>query len=267
MTPLVNIAIQAARVGGDVIIRSMNRVHNLKIEKKGHNDFVTEVDRFTEQKIIEVIRKAYPHHGFIGEESGVTKGKPDETEWIIDPIDGTTNFIHGFPVFSVSIAARRNGKLEAGVIYDPLRQELFTASRGNGAMLQDRKIRVTTPNSLEGCLIGTGFPYRDNPKHMDDYLAMQKAVSLKSAGLRRAGSAALDLAYVACGRLDGFWELGLKLWDIAAGELLIREAGGLICDVDGNETHATTGNVVAGSGKVMRDLLKTISPHCGNIGK
>ncbi len=261
MTPLVNVAIQAARTGGDIIIRSMNRVHNVKVQSKGRNDFVTEVDKFVEAKIIEVIKKSYPQHNFLGEESGSTAGRDGEVEWIIDPIDGTTNFIHGFPAFAVSIAARHNGKMEAGVIYDPLRQELFTASRGNGAMLDDRKIRVTKPNSLEGTLIGTGFPYRGDPEALDNYLGMLRDVSLKAAGIRRAGSAALDLAYVAAGRFDGFWEMGLKIWDIAAGELIVREAGGLISDLDGKETHLTSGNVAAGSGKVLRDILKTLAPH------
>lgn len=261
MTPLVNIAVQAARTGGDAIIRSMNRVHNLKVQSKGRNDFVTEVDKFVEDRIIEVIKKSYPHHNFIGEESGTTSGAEGEVEWIIDPIDGTTNFIHGFPAFAVSIAARHQGKMEAGVIYDPLRQELFTASRGNGAMLDERKIRVTSPNGLEGTLIGTGFPYRGDAEALDAYLGMLRDVSLKAAGIRRAGSAALDLAYVAAGRFDGFWEMGLKLWDIAAGELIVREAGGLISDIDGQETHLKTGNIAAGSPRVLRDILKALAPH------
>ncbi len=261
MTPLVNVAVEAARTGGDVIIRSMNRVHNLKVQSKGRNDFVTEVDKFVEAKIIETIKKSYPQHNFLGEESGQTSGNDGEVEWIIDPIDGTTNFIHGYPAFAVSIAARHKGKMEAGVIYDPLRQELFTASRGNGAMLDNRKIRVTTPKSLEGTLIGTGFPYRGDKAALDNYLGMLKDVSLKASGIRRAGSAALDLAYVAAGRFDGFWELGLKIWDIAAGELIVREAGGLITDLDGKETQLASGNVAAGSAKVLKDLLQTIAPH------
>jgi len=265
MTPLVNIGVSAAREAGDIIIRSLNLLHRIEVQSKGRNDFVTEVDRAAEQKIIEVIRKSYPDHSFIGEEFGDKRGSNEDFEWIIDPLDGTTNFIHGYPVFCVSIAVRLKGRLEAAVIYDPMRQEFFTASRGNGALLEERKIRVTKPTSLEGCLIATGFPYRDNSVHMDHYLAMQKAVSLKAAGLRRAGSAALDLAYVAAGRFDGFWELGLKLWDIAAGELILREAGGLISDLDGNETHNKTGNVAAGSAKVLRDLLQTVSPHYKQI--
>ncbi len=265
MSPLVNIGVLAARAGGDAIVRSMNKLHNIKVENKGRNDFVTEVDRFAEQKIIETIRGVFPQHSILAEESGASVGRDPDVEWIIDPIDGTTNFIHGFPVFCVSIAARKAGKLEAAVIYDPLRQELFTASRGNGAVLDNRKIRVTTPTSLEGCLIATGFPYREGGVDIDDYLGMMKAVSLKAAGVRRAGSAALDLAYVAAGRFDGFWELGLKIWDIAAGELLIREAGGLISDVHGDANHLSSGHVVAGSSKVFRDLLKTIAPHTKNI--
>jgi len=261
MTPLVNIAVQAARAAGDTMIRSMNRLHTIQVQSKGRNDFVTEIDRFIEKQVIEEIRKAHPQHRFLGEEFGASGNDEAEIEWIIDPIDGTTNYLHGFPVFCVSIAARKNNKLEAGVIYDPLRQEIFSASRGNGAQLEGKRIRVTAPKGLEGGLIGTGFPFKGDAEQLDRYLKGFRSISLQASDIRRAGSAALDLAYVASGRLDGFWEYGLKLWDIAAGELIVREAGGLVCDVNGQETHAETGNIVAGSPKVLRDLLRCLQPY------
>jgi myo-inositol-1(or 4)-monophosphatase len=180
--------------------------------------------------------------------------------WIIDPLDGTTNFMHGFPQFAVSIACQVEGKLDHAVIYDPMRQEIFTATRGSGAYLENRRLRVSNRRSLEGALIGTGFPYRENLHLLDPYLAMFKAVTLKTAGQRRPGAAALDLAYVAAGRTDGFWEFGLKAWDTAAGTLLIREAGGLVSTLDGAE-YKQNGNIVAGSPRVFNELLETIAPH------
>lgn len=263
MKPLLNLAVKAARSAGDVLIRGMNRIDALTIETKGRNDFATEIDRAAEQTVIDVIRASYPAHGFLGEESGRSGG--DEMLWIIDPLDGTTNYLHGFPQFCVSIAAEQRGKLVASVIYDPLRQELFTASRGNGAQLDGRKIRVTKRNSLTGALVGTGFPYRCHETWADLYWKMLKAVSDEAAGIRRPGSAALDLAYVAAGRLDGFWEVGLKPWDTAAGELLIREAGGLISDWHGSERYRELGHMVAGSPKVFRDLLKIVEPHAREL--
>lgn len=259
MEPLLNIAIRAARRAGDIIVRYVDRIHELEVMDKGRNEFVSEVDRMAEQDVIETIRRLHPDHAFLGEESGQTGDS--EFVWIIDPLDGTTNFLHGFPMFSVSIALQKGPRIEHGVVYDPLRQELFTASRGQGAQLDGRKIRVSARRSLEGALIGTGFPYRDNTRWMDHYMGMFRAISGRAAGIRRAGSAALDLAYVAAGRLDGFWELGLSRWDTAAGELLVREAGGLVADLDGNDTYRDTGNIVAAPQKLFTAILTELRPH------
>ncbi|MEM9058608.1 MAG: inositol monophosphatase family protein, partial [Pseudomonadota bacterium] len=196
-------------------------------------------------------------HGFLGEESGRSGGN-DEYLWIIDPLDGTTNYLHGFPVFAVSLALKVKGRLEHAVVYDPLRQETFTASRGTGALLDGRRIRVSGRKGLDGALIGTGFPYREGDD-IDRYLGMFRRVMTRAAGVRRPGAAALDLAYVAAARLDGFWELNLKPWDIAGGSLLIREAGGMVSDIDGAETYLDSGNVVAGSPKVFKELLAALA--------
>jgi myo-inositol-1(or 4)-monophosphatase len=230
---LLNIAVRAARAAGEVIVRSLNRLESLTITSKGRNDF-------------------------LAEESGRT-GEGD-TIWIIDPLDGTTNFLHGFPTFAVSIACQIKGKLEHGVVYDPMSQELFTASRGGGAHLDNRRIRVSKQRGLEGSLIGTGFPYRANAKYLDSYLQMLRAVMENTAGVRRPGSAALDLAYVAAGRTDAFWEIGLAPWDTAAGTLLIQEAGGRIGTLTGGE-YTQGGNVIAGSPKVYAALVELLAPH------
>jgi myo-inositol-1(or 4)-monophosphatase len=257
MNPTLNIAVRAARSAGNVIIRNLGKLDTLAIHTKDRNDFVTEVDRQAEQEIIYTLRKAFPDHGILAEESGIQGG--DEYQWIIDPLDGTTNFLHGFPQFAVSIAMRHKGRMEHGVIYDPLRQELFTATRGAGANLNDRRIRVTNRKSLEGALLGTGFPFKSQ-QHLDTYLDMFRALFPQAAGIRRAGSAALDLAYVAAGRMDGFWEIGLNIWDMAAGILLIQEAGGLSSDFSGGHDHLESGNVVSGNPKVFAEILKTIRP-------
>jgi len=257
MHPTLNIAVRAARSAGNVIIRNLDRLDSLAIHTKDRNDFVTEVDQKAEQEIIYTLRKAFPDHGILAEESGLREG--DDYQWIIDPLDGTTNFLHGFPQFAVSIALRHKGRLEHGVVYDPLRQELFTASRGAGAMLNDRRLRVTKRNSLDGALLGTGFPFKSQ-QHLETYLDMFRALFPNTAGIRRPGSAALDLAYVAAGRLDGFWEIGLNIWDMAAGVLLIQEAGGLSSDFLGGHSYLENGNLVAGSPKVFTDILKTIRP-------
>ena len=254
MQALLNTAVKAARRGGDKALRYVNRRHQLKVTSKAHNEFVTQVDHAAEEAIIETIQERYPDHAFLAEESGET-GEGDFV-WIIDPLDGTTNFIHGFPVFAVSIALRIKGRLQVGVIYDPNRQEIFSAIRGQGAQVDGRRIRVSGQQDLEGALIGTGFPYRDKAR-MHDYLKMLESVLLKTAGIRRPGAAALDLAYVAAGRLDGFWEFGLHLWDIAAGSLLVREAGGLISELQGKDDYLESGNVIAGSPKV-HDALKKL---------
>lgn len=265
MHPTLNIAVRAARSAGNVIIRNLGKLESLTIHSKDRNDFVTEVDQKAEQEIIGILRKAFPEHGILAEESGLRDG--NDFQWIIDPLDGTTNFLHGFPQFAVSIALRHKGRMEQGVIYDPLRQELFTATRGAGAMLNDRRIRVAKRDSLEGALLGTGFPFKAQ-HHLDAYLDMFRALFPRTAGIRRPGSAALDLAYVAAGRLDGFWEIGLSIWDMAAGVLLIQEAGGLSSDFVGGHNYLESGNIVAGNPKVFADILKTIRPYVtAELGK
>jgi len=259
MQALLNTAIQAARRGGDTAIRQFSRLDRLEVQTKARNEFVTEVDRAAEEVIIDSIRQRYPDHAFLGEEGG-NRGRSDHL-WIIDPLDGTTNFVHGFPVFSVSIALKVRDTLEVAVIYDPSRQELYTAMRGRGAQLDGRRIRVAKRNALDGALIGTGFPYRSNAVWMKAYLAMLESVMQETAGVRRPGSAALDLAYVAAGRLDGFWEFGLEIWDIAAGVLMIQEAGGLVSNLVPGESFLETGNLVAGTPKVHDALLKLLQPH------
>jgi myo-inositol-1(or 4)-monophosphatase len=257
MQPLLNIAVRAARRAGEVIVRGMNRVHRLDIRAKGQNDFVTEIDTQAEREIIEIVRKSYPDHAFLAEESGQTG--EGEFVWIIDPLDGTTNFMHGFPQFAVSIGVQRRGRMEHGVVYDPLRQELFTTSRGEGAQVDGKRIRVSGHTGLERALIGTGFPYRANLHWLDNYMGMFKAVTMQTSGIRRPGAAALDLAYVAAGRLDAFWELGLSPWDTAAGMLLITEAGGMVGTLTGGD-YQHQGHIVAGSPKVYAALLETLRP-------
>lgn len=259
MHPMLTIAVRAARAAGTVIYRSMDKVDNLKITTKAANDFVSDVDRQAEMAIIDIIKKAYPDHAIKAEENGELQGNPD-FQWIIDPLDGTTNFLHGFPQFAVSIAFKQNGRLSQAVVFNPVNQELFTASRGEGAMLNDRRIRVSKQKGLEGALLGTGFPFKDQ-QHLDTYMETFKALFPMTAGIRRPGSAALDLAYVAAGRMDGFWEIGLNDWDMAAGALLVKEAGGLIGDFAGGDDFLETGNVVAGTPKVFKEILQTIKPH------
>ena len=255
MHPLVNIAVRAARRAGNIIVRDLGRVDASDATRKGYNDFVSEVDRKAEAAIIDTVHKAYPDHGILAEESGA-HGRA-EYVWVIDPLDGTTNFLHGFPVFSVSIGVKYKGRLEHGVVYDPLRQEIFSASHGRGAQLNDRRIRVSRCRSLNDALLGTGFPFREL-QHLDVYIDIFRDLLTKTAGIRRAGSAALDLAYVASGRLDGFWEFGLKEWDIAAGALLVREAGGFISDFSQGDGYLSSGNVVCGSDKVFPAILSVI---------
>jgi myo-inositol-1(or 4)-monophosphatase len=257
MQPLLNIAVRAARRAGDLIVRNVDRVPTLGVRSKSRNDFVTEIDQMAERDIIETIRRTHPDHGFLGEEYGRSGG--DEFVWIIDPLDGTTNFLHGFPTFAVSLAVEYRGRLEHAVVYDPMRQELFTASRGDGSQLDGRRIRVSKQVELEGALIGTGFPYRANARWIDEYLGMLKAVMQQTAGIRRPGAAALDLAYVAAGRIDGFWEIGLNAWDTAAGTLLITEAGGRIGTLSGGE-YRQAGNVIAGTPKVYDALVECLRP-------
>jgi len=258
--PMLNIAVRAARSAGDIIARSTERLDTLNIVNKAENDFVSEVDHRAEQEIIKVIRKAFPDHAILAEESGAQAGSSDY-QWIIDPLDGTTNFLHGFPQFAVSIALKHKNRIEQAVVYDPMRQELFTAGRGEGANLNGKRIRVANRNGLKGALLGTGIPFRPEFPYLDEYLAMLKALLPGSAGIRRPGSAALDLAYVAAGRLDGFWEFGLNVWDMAAGVLLVEEAGGLVSDFNGGFSHLETGNIVAAGPRVFKAMLQTIKPH------
>lgn len=255
MHPLVNIAIAAARKAGDLAVRNLERVDQLQVARKSRNDFASEVDRAAEVAIIDMIRKAYPDHAILAEESGQS-GK-SEVIWIIDPIDGTTNFLHRLPHFAVSIGVEVRGRLEHAVVYAPCTQDLYVASRGAGAQLNNRRIRVSQRRDLDTALIGTGIPI--NPANLDDYLPMLKAIAGLTAGLRRAGSASLDLAYVATGRLDAFWELGLKPWDMAAGLLLVQEAGGIVTDIAGNDAPLYKGNILASTPKIHQRLLVALA--------
>jgi len=258
MHPLLNIAVRAARRAGEIIVRSLVRLESLEITSKGRNDYVSEIDRSAEREIIDIVRKHYPEHAILAEESG--RSGEHDTVWIIDPLDGTTNFLHGFPVFAVSIAVEQRGRLEIGVVYDPMRQELFTAARGAGAHLENHRMGVRKQRTLEGALLATGFPYRQDEIYADNYFAMLRSLSAQAAGIRRPGSAALDLAYVAAGRVDGFWELGLKPWDTAAGTLLIQEAGGRVGTLDG-AVYQLGANIVAGAPKVYEALILALAPH------
>jgi myo-inositol-1(or 4)-monophosphatase len=258
MHPMLNTAIKAARRAGNVINRASLDLGHLTIGVKQQNDFVTEVDRAAEAIIIETLREVYPSHAIQAEESGLSE-QTSEFQWIIDPLDGTTNFIHGFPQYAISIALAHKGVLTHAVVYDPNRNELFTASKGGGAFLNDKRIRVSKCVKLEESLLGTGFPYRLFD-HVDTYLAIFKEMTKRSVGVRRPGAASLDLAWVSCGRIDGFWEFGLAPWDMAAGALLILEAGGLVSDLAGDSNYLQTGNIVAGTPKVFNQLLQTIQP-------
>jgi len=258
MHPTLNIAVKAARRAGGVINRASRDVEQIKVSAKRDKDFVTEVDKAAEEAIIGVLKAAYPDHAILAEESGASGDS--EHVWIIDPLDGTTNFIHGFPQYAVSIAQAHKGVLQHAVVYDPTRNELFTASKGAGAYLNERRIRVSKRVKLNEVLLGTGFPFRYF-EHVDAYLGIFRDMMHKTAGVRRPGAAALDLAWVAAGRIDGFWELGLSPWDMAAGALLITEAGGLVGDLSGEQNFLETGNIVGGNPKVFSQLLQIIAPH------
>lgn len=258
MHPYLNVAVKAARRAGQIINRAALEIDNLQVARKGQSDYVTQVDRAAEDAIKEILLEAYPNHSILAEESGVSgSGSESEFQWIIDPLDGTTNFIHGFPQYAISIALSQQGQIVHGVIYDPMRNELFTASKGRGAFLNDRRIRVSRSDRLADSLIGTGFPYRIFDR-VDSYMSTFRELTEKTAGMRRAGAASLDLAYVAAGRLDGFWEFGLAPWDMAAGTLMILEAGGFVTDLSGDGNYLKLGDVVAGSPKVHTPLLQII---------
>lgn len=256
MHPLLNIAKEAAEAAGNVIRFYQDRFDQITVEQKGRNDYVSQCDFEAEQAIIKVIRKYHPNHKILAEESGVQNGNGD-VEWIVDPLDGTTNFLHQFPQFAVSIAVTVKGKLTHAVIFDPVADEMFTATRGSGAYLNNHRIRVTNQKTLNNALLATGFPYHDF-SYIDSYLASFKTFMTSTAGIRRAGSAALDLAYVACGRVDGFWEFNLKPWDIAAGALLITEAGGLATDFGGGENFLKSGNIMAANPKMYKEMAQVI---------
>jgi myo-inositol-1(or 4)-monophosphatase len=258
MHPMLNTAIKAARRGGAVIMRHLNHLESLTVETKGRADYVSEVDRMAEADILQVLRQAYPDMAVLAEETGETPG--NDFCWIVDPLDGTTNFLHGYPQFAVSIGLRHKDRLEQAVVFDPRANELFTASRGQGAFMNDRRLRVSKTSQLEHALVGTGFPYRRNAD-LDTWMAILTSMIKETSGVRRAGSAALDLAYVAAGRFDGFWEFGLKAWDTAAGALLVQEAGGLVSDIRGGSGYLASGNILAGNPKLHPELLSRIAAH------
>jgi myo-inositol-1(or 4)-monophosphatase len=264
MEPMINIALRAARKAGENIVRASDELHRFEVKAKGINNFVTEVDINAEQEIIYHLQKAYPDHAILGEESGLIGSEEAEYRWIVDPLDGTTNFIRGIPHYAVSIACMYRGKIEHAVIVDPVRQEEFTASRGRGAQLNGHRIRVSDLANLEGALLGTGIPFKNHcDEQLEPYSQTIKELASQSAGIRRAGAASLDLAYVAAGRLDAFWEIGLAQWDIAAGVLLVREAGGLVADIDGSDNYLDSGNIVCGNPKCFKAVLQTVKPLLG----
>ncbi|MFL2550706.1 MAG: inositol monophosphatase family protein [Arenicellales bacterium] len=256
MHPMLHTAVRSVREGGRVILMYFNQLDRLEYSSKGRNDYVSQADVEAERAVLDVLTRAYPDHGIIAEESGEREGS--EYTWIIDPLDGTTNFLHGFPMFAVSVAVKRAGVLEHGVVYDPLHDEMFTASRGEGAQLNGKRIRVSTTRKLAPSLLGTGFPFRDLGI-IEPWMRSFQSLLPKTSGIRRAGAAALDLAYVAAGRLDGFWEFGLKPWDMAAGALLIREAGGLVADVSGGQDFLESGNLVSANPLIFEEFRKIVA--------
>lgn len=262
MHPMLITAIKAARRGAAIINRASFDLGQIKVTEKKHNDYVTEIDQAAERAIVEVLQKAYPTHAVLAEESGASLNHNDESEyvWIIDPLDGTTNFIHGFPQYCVSIALQQRGVTTQAVIFDPTRNDLFVATKGDGAFMNDKRLRVSKCVKLADSLIGTGFPARDMSK-LDEYMKMFKLVTENCQGLRRPGSAALDLAYVAAGRLDGFFEKGLSSWDMAAGALLITEAGGIIGDFTGEQGYLESGDVIAGNPRIFYQLITMLKPY------
>lgn len=261
--PLLNIAIRAARRAGEIITRAMDRIDRVSISTKAERDFVTNIDIAAEKAIIETIEMAYPKHGVLAEESGRKKGQ--EYTWIIDPLDGTTNFIHRFPHFAVSIAIQNQHtqQIEHSLVYDPVRDELFTTSRGTGAQLNGHRIRVSGQKNLEQALVSTGFPVKKLYR-LEDYLRTLQGVFGSVSDVRKSGSAALDLAYVAAGRVDGYWEMGLKPWDIAAGALLVQEAGGLVSDLNSNPKYLESGDILAANSYLFKMLLPKVQIQSEN---
>lgn len=256
---MLNVAVKAARRAATIINRASLNLERLQIDRKQHNDFVTEVDKAAEETIIETLSEAYPNHGFLAEESGELLNNSDHI-WIIDPLDGTTNFIHGFPQYAISIALSVNGVLQQAVIYDPNRDELFSASKGGGAYVDRRRLRVADQIKLDNALIGTGFPYRQD-QDVDQYLKIFADMTRQCAGLRRPGAASLDLAYVAAGRYDGFFESELKPWDMAAGALIITEAGGLVGNYRGEEGFLESGGIMAGNPRIFAQMAQVLGKY------
>ncbi len=263
MHPMLNIAIRAARKAGNHIVKSLENTDAVKASQKGNNDFVTNVDKEAEAMIIDVIKAAYPEHCIVAEENGTIEGKDQDVQWIIDPLDGTTNFINGFPHFSVSIAVRLKGKTEVACVYDPMRNELFSARRGSGAQLNSTRLRITPTKELAGTILATGFPFKQK-QHAQSYMNILAALFTEAADFRRTGSAALDLCYLASGRVDGYFEIGLKPWDIAAGELIAREAGAIITDFAGGTEYMKSGNIVASSPRVVKSIIKHIRENAND---
>lgn len=259
MHPMQSIAVRAARAAGNVIMRNYDQRDQLKVDSKGLRDFVTDVDRHAERMVTDTILKTYPRHGILGEEGDAIEGDGIH-QWVIDPLDGTTNYLMGFPHFSVSIALKVRGRVELGLVYDPFKEELFIASKGNGATLNDKRIRVRPTKHMSGAITATGFPFR-HEQLREKHARLFAAVIEKTGDARRTGSAALDLAYVAAGRIDAYWEFGLNEWDIAAGSLLVQEAGGLVGDFQGGHSHLSTGDIVAAPPKLFADFLKTVRPY------
>ena len=262
MHPMMNIAERAARRAGDVIIRGYEQRHRLNVERKSAHDYVTEIDLQAEQVIVKTLRDAFPDHAILAEEGQGQAGN-NKHRWIIDPLDGTTNFLHGHPQFAVSIAFLEDDKLTHAIVYNPLTQENYTASRGSGAMLNNKRIRISGLKNFPEALLGTGFPY-SNDKYLPLFMETFQALILQTSGIRRCGSAALDLAFLAAGRLDGFWEFDLKPWDIAAGALIVQEAGGLVSNLQGSEKFLDKGHILAGSPRIHKQLLEIFRPIMEN---
>jgi myo-inositol-1(or 4)-monophosphatase len=261
MHPLLATAVRASRLAGNVILKHADQLDRIDVETKGRKDYVSDVDRIAEQKIVDFIRKSYPDHGIIAEEGGVIEGS-DEYIWIVDPLDGTTNFLHGYPHVAVSIGIKRRGVLEHGVIYNPFANELFTTTRGQGAQLNDRRLRCSETKSLDNSLLATGFPVK-HIKYLDVWMRTFRGALPRCHDIRRSGSAALDLAYVAAGRVDGYWEWGLSEWDMAAGALMVREAGGLVADLQGSQDFLDSGNIVAANSRLFSDFLNFLRKRIG----
>ncbi|MEM1191050.1 MAG: inositol monophosphatase family protein [Pseudomonadota bacterium] len=259
MEPMANIALRAARRAGDLIVRASDELERVVVRNKNPNDYVSEVDEAAEAEIIRQLQRAYPDHAILGEESGLLGDEDAEYRWIIDPLDGTTNFLRGIPHYAVSIGCTYRGRLEHGVIVDPVRREEFVASRGRGAQLNGHRLRVSKLTSLDGALLGTGIPFHGHEdERLDQYAGGLAKLAGQCAGIRRMGAASLDLAYVAAGRFDAFWEWGLSAWDMAAGALLIREAGGLVADIDGSDNYLDSGNIVCGNPKCFKAVLQSL---------